>query len=210
MMKNGYNRSDVSALVLVLAAVAAVVWPVLGLAYSGGPPDAMTNAPGEGVCTACHGTFGLNSGAGSLTISGIGTEYEPGQTYHIEVTLADPQASHWGFEATAYATGTIGPVGFIESLDATTQVNDPMPPGRQYVKHTSSGTFMGQSDSASWSFDWTAPSTGTGVIGIYVAGNAADGSFNFMGDYIYAVAAQLSEALPNESSNWGAVKSLYR
>ena len=52
-------------------AVACVAGADVVLASSSGPPDGRTNAPGETNCTACHTSFPLNSGAGSLAVSGV-------------------------------------------------------------------------------------------------------------------------------------------
>ncbi len=197
-------------LAIAILTLATIIPPATSLAFSSGPPNGMTNAPGESVCTACHSSFPLNSGSGSLTIDGIGSEYTPGQTYQLEVTLADPDAQRWGFEATAYSADLIGPVGLFSSLDANTQATDAMPIGRQYIKQTSTGTFFGQSGSATWLFEWIAPTTGTGNAAIYVAANAANGNFNNQGDLIYTASKSLSEVIANADSSWGDIKTLYR
>ncbi len=204
----GYRRRISIALMTCL--LASFAFCAGALAFSGGPPDGMTNAPGEGVCTSCHSSFPLNSGTGSLGITGLGGAYTPGQTYQLEITLADPDASRWGFEATAFKdVGTIGPIGNFAPLDANTQATK-FPLDRQYIKHTSAGTFMGQTGSATWTMNWTAPPVGTGPIALYVAGNAANGNGNFLGDNIYAVSLSLSETVANEDSSWGGIKALYR
>lgn len=205
-MKANHKLTTLFSATFMLAAFALCT---TALAYSGGPPNAMTGAPGEGVCTACHNSFLLNSGSGSLSIDGIGGDYTPGQTYSIQFTLADPGASRWGFEARVYKAGAVGPIGNFAPIDPTTQVSE-FPLESQYLKQTSAGTFMGQTGSATWEVDWTAPEEGTGPITILVAGNAANGNFNFLGDYIYANSLPLSEIVANEEASWSDIKALYR
>lgn len=156
--------------------------PVIALAYSGGPPNGMTGAPGEGTCIGCHTGNSLNDAAGSLQIDGPLT-YEPGETYTISVLLGHSGQSRWGFELTDLG------VGSISSTDGNTQVSG------NYIKQTSAGTFNGQSGSTvSWSFEWTAPESGTGNVTLYAAGNAANGNFSNSGDYIHTTSVTIEES----------------
>jgi uncharacterized repeat protein (TIGR01451 family) len=77
--------------------------------------------------------------------------------------------------------------GDLQTLDGFTQVLNNAGPGgaRQYVEHTSAGTFVGQQNGASWTFNWTAPSTDIGPVTFYAAGNQANNDGNTSGDYIY-------------------------
>lgn len=156
--------------------------PLLAQAYSSGPPDGRTGAPGEGNCTQCHsGT--VNSGDGSFLLDGPAV-YEPGETYTLTATLQDPGQSRWGFELTDQGTGT------LDTIDGTTQVS-----GGQYIKQTSSGTFNGTDDGpVAWSFEWTAPEAGTGDVGIFAAGNAANGNGGTSGDFIYLSSITIEES----------------
>lgn len=156
--------------------------PLGAQASSFGPIDGVTGAPGEGTCVMCHTTYPLNSGAGSLAITGIGATYTPGTAYPVEVTLADPDAMRWGFELTALdeAGATVGSFVLPPTLQQSTTGN------RTYVKHTVDATHFGQTGSSSWQFTWNAPATGTGQVTFYVAGNAANGNFINTEDRIYA------------------------
>ena len=160
------------------------------LAFSSGPPDGHTNAPGEGNCTACHSTFPLNSGSGMLSVSGIDGSYVAGESYDLVIELQDPDASRWGFEFTVI-DGNGDAIGSLASLDGNTQVSTAG--GRDYAKHTTAGTQSGTTGSASWTVRWTAPAEGSGEASIYVAGNAANGNGGSSGDHIYADSASWSE-----------------
>src|SRR5215475_2559913 len=56
---------------------------------------------------------------------------------------------------------------------------------RQYIEHTASGTFIGQKNGASWTFNWTAPPIDVGPVVFYAAGNQANNDGNTSGDNIY-------------------------
>lgn len=153
------------------------------LAFSGGPPDARTGAPGETTCTQCHTTFPLNSGTGALTLLGAPDTYTPGNTYRLIVRLEDPSASRWGFELTALDASNSA-AGDLANAGTSTQTST-APNGREYAKHTSSGTAFGTTGAHQWEFDWTAPVEDTGAVTFWFAGNAANGNSASSGDRIY-------------------------
>ena len=155
-----------------------LLMPALALAYSSGPPDGVTGAPGQGTCVQCHTSFPLNSGNGAFSISGP-DEYESGQVYPITVTLQDPGQQRWGFEITPLDKGT------IQITDAT-NTQSSFSGGNRYVKHTSTGTHDNTPDGpTSWTFNWTAPSIDEGEVTFYAAGNASNSGDGNNGDYIY-------------------------
>jgi len=174
------------------ALLAAILVAATAAAFSGGPLDGLTNAPGEGNCTGCHASFPLNSGTGVLDIVNVPTAYTPGTDYDLTISLSDPDASRWGFEMTVL-DGTDAFTGALAALDANTQVSTGGALGRTYVKQTSPGTNNGQTGSNTWTVRWTAPAGGTGDVTFYIAGNAANGNFTTSGDRIYAVALPLQE-----------------
>jgi uncharacterized repeat protein (TIGR01451 family) len=164
-------------------------------AYSSGPPAGFTHAPGEFDCAECH-LPQPDSGTGHISINAPQT-YVPGQTYLITVTHtnADPTRLRWGFQLTALDDSN-SKAGNLQSLDVLTQVLDNQGPGssRQYIEHTSSGTFINQQGGAQWTFNWTAPTTNVGPVTFYVAGNQANNDGNTSGDYIYFTFAQTQAA----------------
>src|SRR5229473_5202551 len=162
-------------------------------AYSSGPPAGYTGAPGDfGTCTDCHGGPAPN---GQFSISSPPT-YVPGQTYQITVTHInnDPTRKRWGFELTALSSGT--KAGDLQNLSGLTQIlnNDGPAANRQYIEHTSVGTFQGRTGGASWTFNWVAPSTNVGPVTFYAAGNQANNDGNTSGDQIYTTQATAAPA----------------
>ncbi len=114
--------------------------------------------------------------------------YVPGQTYDITVrhTNTDQTRVRWGFQLTALDASD-EKAGHLAPLDELTQVLDNQGPfpNRQYIEHTSQGTFFGQQNGAAWTFRWTAPATDVGPVTFYAAGNQANGDGNTSGDNIY-------------------------
>ena len=157
-------------------------------AFSSGPPAGYTGAPQEEpeACAECH--VPPDAGIGKITITAPQT-YVPGQTYPVTVTHtnADPTRLRWGFELTVLDNASDEKAGELHSNDGTTQVLNNSGPGsaRQYIEHTAIGTFIGQQNGATWTFDWTAPSTDVGPVTFYAAGNQANNDGNTSGDFIY-------------------------
>ena len=156
-------------------------------AFSSGPPDGLTGAPTENNCTECHTGNALNAAGGSLMLT-IPETYVPSEVYTIVVNLSRVGQSRWGFEMTALdADGARA--GSFEDDDAgnmqLSEINS-----KQYIKHTSIGTAQGTTDEHSWEFQWTAPDADIGPITFYTAGNASNGNFNPVDDYIYTTESE--------------------
>ena len=157
-------------------------------AFSAGPPAGYTAAPQEEpeACAECHVPF--DAGTGKISITAPQT-YVPGQTYPITVTHTnvDPTRLRWGFELTVLDTASDEKAGELQNINGLTQVLNNAGPNsaRQYIEHTSAGTFVGQQNGASWTFNWTAPATDVGPVTFYAAGNQANNDGNTSGDFIY-------------------------
>lgn len=182
-----------------------ILLPFIGLisaystvhAWSSGPPDGYAgDPPDRRTCVACHNSFALNSGQGSLNLDGIPEGYSAGDTYRMTVALSDPNASRWGFELTVLDAEN-RPVGTLNVVNAqTTQISRGGGEWPDYFKHRSAGTFRGQRNAAQWDFDWTAPDEDAGPVTFYFAANAANNNGATSGDRIYAANATLEPAGP--------------
>lgn len=182
-------------MVAVVAVVTAVslVWSAADhskvLASANGPSPSYTNAPGEGNCTACHISYPVNSGEGSVTITGLPLNYLPGQQVPVTVTTSQSDGTIYGFQLTAIdrlgrPAGTLTPA---TQSPMQTQVIQGIVGGvsRNYIEHTIDGVLPTQFGSKSWTFMWTAPSERVGKIDLYAAGNAANSDGTTSGDSIY-------------------------
>ncbi len=116
IQKNNHFGSSAAALTLIALILCLSVG--IAAAFSSGPPNGRTDAPGEGNCTGCHSTFPLNSGSGTLAVSGVGASYNADQDYDLLVSLDDPDASRWGFEFTVIGDDGESPFRIIKPLGA--------------------------------------------------------------------------------------------
>jgi hypothetical protein len=148
-----------------------------------------TGSPGENDCTGCHTSFAVNSGPGSIIISSpnlTNWEYVPGQTYQIDVTVAQAGMPLFGFGFEALRTSNNSNGGTLSIINSTeTQLKTVTVQGnsRTNVVHKENGGLS--NDSHTFSFNWTAPATNIGNVMFYTAGNAANNQNDSLGDYIY-------------------------
>ena len=181
------------------------VWTLLALlfavstqgafAFSVGPPDEKTGAPNEKTCaqTGCHAGNAINSSGGSLMLT-VPETYIPNEVYTIVVNLSRAGQSRWGFEMTALDADGARAGSFAADAAGNTQLSEAK--SKQYIKHTTAGTAQGTNDDHSWKFQWTAPDADIGPITFYTAGNASNGNFNPIDDYIYATQAESTPPIP--------------
>ncbi|MEM6264945.1 MAG: choice-of-anchor V domain-containing protein [Bacteroidota bacterium] len=162
---------------------------------SGGAPSGSAGAPGDTFTTcanaSCHGGS-TNSGSGtaglSTTIPPEG--YTPGMTYTMTVNVAQSGRPRFGFQAVVLANANNANAGNVTITQNTrTRLNSGT---KQYVTHARGG--IDQNNSASWSFDWTAPATGEGAVTLYAAMMAANGNGNNGGDLVYTRTLEIPEA----------------
>ena len=164
-------------------------------AFSSGPPDEKTGAPNENTCAqvGCHTANDLNDSGGSLILT-IPETYVPSEVYTIVVDLSRTGQSRWGFEMTALDADGARAGSFAVDAAGATQLSEAN--SKQYIKHTSIGTAQGTNDAHSWEFQWTAPDADIGPITFYAAGNASNGNFNPIDDYIYTEQAESTPPVP--------------
>lgn len=205
-------------------AIAAIVFSVLlfsdktekTYASASGPSPSHTGAPGEANCTACHTEFPVNSGTGSVTITGVPAIYKPNQQYQITVRTSQVGATIYGFQLTAIDSA--GRKAGTYTLPTQTPPRMQLDKGfvgnnfRQYIEHTVDGLIPAQFDYHTWTFTWTAPATRVGKIGFYAAGNASNSDGQTSGDYIYTTSkASLSDiANANFDGDGKSDISIYR
>jgi hypothetical protein len=179
-----------AVLVLLFVASTGNVFP-----FSSGPLDEKTGAPNEETCAqaGCHAGNDLNVSSGSLMLE-IPEIYIPNEVYTIVVNLSRAGQSRWGFEMTALDADGERAGSFAADAAANTQLSETN--AKQYIKHTTIGTAQGTNDAHSWEFQWTAPDADIGPITFYTAGNASNGNFNPIDDYIYTKQAESTPPVP--------------
>lgn len=159
------------------------------LASRFGPSPTFSGATGEANCTACHGSFPVNSGTGNITISGVPKRYTPGQEIPVTVRVSQEDAVRYGFQMTAIDSdgNKIGTYTLPSTVPSPLELETGFVglSERQYIQHTSNGVTPTEFGSKSWTFTFTAPAQRSGKIRFFAAGNGADGGGGTSGDYIY-------------------------
>jgi hypothetical protein len=187
-------------LVLSLLLASGMIWDAQfhqANGNSSAAPAGNTGSPGDGNSCArigCHTggpaqTNQIVSLTGNIPVEG----YIPGQTYNMTVTMSNG-GSRFGFSLSPQnAQGAL--LGTLIASGAGTTLNGA---GGKYLTHTSSGT--SGSGSKSWTFQWTAPSAGTGTVTFYGAYNFANNQGNTGGDVIVTHTQTFSENLTTSLS----------
>lgn len=159
-------------------------------ANGGGSPGSRTNSPGDlGNCTGCHsGTINTGPGVASITAPSLATGYVPGQTYTITGSITQSAINKFGFEITAERNLNNSKTGTFLITNAT---RTRLILGNTGVTHKLAGTSGVGTNS--WSFNWTAPVAGTGIVTFYGAFNSTNSGQNTSGDMIYTTSLTVME-----------------
>jgi len=122
-----------------------------------------------------------------------GTTYTPGVAKKVTVTITDPAARRWGFQASprvAASAQTTGG-GQVSPSDGNTQIIG-TEGTLQWITHTLEGTRNGTTGPQSFEFNWNPPASNVGDVDFFVAANAANGNGNNQGDFIYTTKATVT------------------
>ena len=165
----------------------------LFISSSGGRNDNRANAPGDsGYCANCHG---VATSGGSISLTGVPGSYTAGATYPLTLTLTDANAVVGGFQIVATNGSSNTQIGSF-STPAGTRLN----PSNRLVQ---SGAQAFSGGLTSWTFNWTAPSTGApATVEFFYAGNAANGNGGTSGDEAYFNSTATIMPLPVELSKF--------
>lgn len=179
----------ITFLLPVLAIVIFASQPKSGHSFSTAPPVFNAGAPGMSTCGGnnCHASNEVNAGdglAGILIDEGL-TNYMPGETYTVNLTISKDGASRFGFEMVAFDADGNSQGTFIPT---TNDVSTTLSSEIEYVHHQS----IPSSNEGAFSFSWTAPDSDVGEITFYTAANAANGNGNANGDFIYTTSVALT------------------
>ena len=186
------GRKNVLKLTLIgffvgIAAILSFFGEQQANASASGPSPSFTDAPGEANCTACHVDFPVNSGSGSVEITGVPQSYLPGQQILLTIRTSQEDGVSYGFQLTAIdGAGRAAGTWTLQNLVETQIVEGPVGGNlRQYVQHTSAGIVPTTFGSKSWTVVWNAPIRRLDKVSFYAAGNAANGNGGTGGDFIY-------------------------
>jgi hypothetical protein len=141
-----------------------VILHSLTSSYSNTAIGVMANNSQVG-CT-CHGVANINT---VITVNGLPTGYGPGQTYPITVYVQNVTQVAAGINLSV-SIGTINTLGAgLTAVSATA------------IRH--SAPMMMSAGIATFTFNWTAPLTGTAPLNLYASANAVNLNGNNTGDF---------------------------
>ncbi|NNE15648.1 MAG: HYR domain-containing protein [Saprospiraceae bacterium] len=147
---------------------------ILFLSFSSSHPVGRTGAPGDGLCSDCHGGSG-GGFDGDVTMSGVPTNAEPGVTYtvtvDVDVSVGSPIRG--GFQILALKDANDTQAGTWSNNDGNSSIKQGSS-GRFYFGHMPAQNFGGGSN-LSWEADWEAPAINDDVT-FYMVANLANGS----------------------------------
>ncbi len=176
---------------LALLCLLILTLTTLLLGFSDGPLPKLTGGFQEETCHSCHNSFPLNEGrtlGGMFLLSGVPTNYQSGDSYPITIVIGQPGQRRWGFEMSVRSAASGEQAGRLMTVDDRTQLK--AAEGIQYIQHNSSGTQEGiLNGPVEFHLNWIAPDPSAGLVFFNAAGNAADGSGDPAGDYIYTAGA---------------------
>ena len=97
-----------------ISSAISFAWMQILSANSSNPPDGYH---GETLnCSSCHSGSSVNSGDGGINLSGLPSNYTPGQTYDLSITVSGTQTNGYGFQLIPKANGSVS--GNLSSASA--------------------------------------------------------------------------------------------
>jgi hypothetical protein len=158
-------------------------------AYKEGPFPNMTGGFGDKTCHSCHFDNPVNAPGGTLTVTGVPSNYAAGETYPITVTIARDGMARGGFEIAArFASGRekARQAGAWRPLDQRVKlIASQIDPSLTFVQHTLIGSRVVKPGVNTWTIEWTAPAASAGPVQFNVAGNTSNDDDSALGDFIY-------------------------
>ena len=150
--------------------------------YDARPPLARTGGFGEQTCGECH-FGGPEQPAGTVSLGGVPERYRPGDTYALELVLADTTARVGGFQVAARVADGANAgrqAGVLCAIDARVVVATDSTSAVQYASHA----IAAPADSLRWRLMWRAPADHVGNVIFHIVANAADDDDSPLGDAI--------------------------
>lgn len=155
-----------------------------------------TGSPSENKCNSCHSGSTLNDGTGSITITSpnmTNWEYVAGQTYQIDVTVTRSGNSLFGFGCEALDGVNHNGGTLVVSNSAQTHILNATISSYVRKNMTHQLNAGASAGSHTFSFNWTAPASGSGQVKFYATGVAANANGSDTGDHVYSTSQAVTE-----------------
>ena len=156
---------------------------------SAGGPAGHTGSPGDGQSCArigCHAGPSQTNEVVELSSNIPVGGYVGGTTYDMTLTMTNSGGTKFGFQLSPQDAQGNG-LGTLISGTGSQIV------GSDYLTHSFSGT-TASGGTRSWDFQWTAPTSGSGDVTVYVAANFTNSNGSTSGDVVVPTSFTISEA----------------
>jgi hypothetical protein len=177
---------------LACALLLIAMTPAALHSFAEGPFPGFTGGFKEPTCQQCHMGNDLNAPGGTLTLSGVPPQFDPGEAYTLTVTLKKEGLEKGGFQLAARAATGAGAgrdAGMLQPIGGDCQVVKNADGTVTYIQHTPAGTNAAAPGSLTWKFRWIAPKTAGAPVEFDLAANAANNDASPMDDFIYTAVA---------------------
>ena len=190
------TKISISIFAVAIGSICISEYSTPAIGFSGGASIVSAGDPASGnkTCAAsgCHlGTPIVEADMITSTIPITG--YIADTTYTISATVTRFGHSKFGFEVSPQNSN-----GDLMGTLTATNINTQLVSSDKYITHTSTGT--SGTDTRTWTFDWTAPSTGSGDVTFYGAFNATNSNGQTSGDTILTSTTVVSEDMSTPTS----------
>jgi hypothetical protein len=160
-----------------------ITYGSLFLNDASGRKGSYAGAPNDVTCTSCHSDRAHDVN-GIMTLTGAPANFIAGTVYPLILTLKDASAVSGGFQIVATNNAAVDNIMFgTFTPGAGTKIASTT--GSSPLRLTHNAPKLFAAGQVSWTFSWTAPTTGSGVR-FYFAGNASNNDNDeTVGDAIY-------------------------
>lgn len=171
--------------------------------------DGFTGAPGDKpgcFANGCHtdnNSFNNNTTivVFDKTTNQPVTDYVPGTTYEVKVTIDAPGASGYGFQMVCLNSADNSDVAGFTNPGTGVKISTAAMTSRQYAEQSATSTVN------EFSVDWTAPAASTaGDVNFYASGNAVNGDGMFAGDDPANATLTLSKSTASGTEDNNAIR----
>ena len=128
-------------------------------------------------CGSCHLGSSGPADSEAVAIAGLPERVRPGETYTLEIAIADPDLKIAGF--LLEITSADAPAGTLASVDATTEALGAR------ARSTRAGALPRVPGVVRWKLEWTAPPAPAGPIRFEIWANAGNDDLSPLGDRLY-------------------------
>ena len=175
------KKSILAIVAFCVVGISLVFQNTITYSNPSGAPERCSGSPFDGQTCAnsnCHtGTASVRAGMITSTVPASG--YIPSTVYTFTVSITQAGINKFGFAISPQnATGNV-----IGTLALTNTAETQMKSSGNYVTHRTAGN--SGVNTKSWSFNWTAPSVGTGSVPFYASVMAANNNTTELGDLTF-------------------------